>query len=727
MTQGAVASASLSHVPVVHPASTGSASWMPSGLARFLEGLTSRIVVRYTLIMAGMIGLCVVVMSLFYFMQFRTIIAETDRTIQTLVTEKMQERDYMHGDSLAFRAQRDLSRALAEGDDAALSLNAGILRKNNALILLDVYDAQGRYVALSGDSGLRGAGPFRRPPILDGTGTPRIEVGDRHLEVEGILRHDGRQVGAFRLVRPISVTQEAVDYIREASAEARVEHVGQILTAILLAGGLAISAGTFFAIRIARRLSQPIQQLVEEAGYIGREQFGRTLPIRHRDEVGDLFAAFNEMSHALAEKRDAMQRATESEIARLEAESSSQAKSEFLANMSHEIRTPMNGVLGMAQLLGMGPLAPAQKQPVDIILRSGEALMTVINDILDFSKLQSGQLRIDPQPFELRDTVDDVMALLGHTARAKQLELVGDMPLSIPSQLVGDEGRIRQILINLIGNALKFTKDGHVCLRVRDLSSGPERARLRLEVEDTGIGIAADKLARIFNQFEQADNTTTRRYGGTGLGLTISQQLAGLMGGEISVASTPGEGSVFAFEIELERADVGRPAKSEPTRALPDGTPILVVDDFEHTRNVLCQQLTRLGARPICVPDAGRAVSALKRAKEVHDFRFPLVVTDHLMPGRTGLDLVAEVRATREIADTPFVVLTATSAAAVAEDYAALGVADVVEKPYPTQRLIDVLMTHLADGGVRQLKALAQEGRDGSHDPGVPEAARLSA
>ena len=337
--------------------------------------------------------------------------------------------------------------------------------------------------------------------------------------------------------------------------------------------------------------------------------------------------------------------------------------------------------------------------------------MTVINDILDFSKLQSGQLRIDPEPFELRDTIDDIMALLGHTAREKKLELIGDMPISIPSQLEGDEGRIRQILINLIGNAIKFTETGHVRLKVTsdEGSRDPAKARLRFDVEDTGIGIPQDKLARIFNQFEQADNTTTRRFGGTGLGLSISQQLAEAMGGSITVSSEFGKGSVFSFVIELPRSELDQQPKSEPEVILTERVPILIVDDLAASRNVLCQQLTRFGANPVCVEDVDKAIHVMARAQNHHGFSFPLVIVDHDMPGKTGLDLVKAVRSIPAISGTKMIIVSSESAESIADAYAEYGVQDIIEKPYPTQRITEVLTHHLSETRLQNLKQVVEQ------------------
>ncbi|MEM7730365.1 MAG: ATP-binding protein, partial [Pseudomonadota bacterium] len=684
--------------------------------------MTSSLVVKYTAVISSIVAACVILLGLFYFMQFRELVVETDAATQTIVAEKLATRDLERAANLAEQATTLFAPPLARGEGGNMKRRIDFFVDSNALSELRIYDANGHALGLDHPLGLRSASnvlPDEDPRTLK---TIRTELDGGALVAQGPLTHDGVRVGSFRLSHPIEDTGETLQHIHDSFVQARAENYRRILTAIVLAGGLAIAIGIFAATRIARYLSRPIQQLVTEAGHISREEFGRELVVEHRDEIGDLFVAFNEMSRNLADGREAMRQANENEIARLEAEQTSKAKSEFLANMSHEIRTPMNGVLGMAQLLGMGPLSAAQRQQVDIILRSGEALMTVINDILDFSKLQSGQLRIDAHPFELRDTVDDVMALLGHTARGKQLELLADMPLSIPSQIVGDEGRVRQILINLVGNALKFTHDGYVALTLRSVEDAETgHARLRFEIADTGIGIPEDKLATIFNQFEQADNTTTRRYGGTGLGLTITQQLIEAMGGHIVVTSTVGEGSTFTVELGFPLSDQPSRPKSEPSNRLSSKTPVLIVDDLDTPRKILSQQLERFGASPVCASDADEAFGIMMRAKSVHDFQFPLVIADHIMPGQTGLDLVKRVRATPEIAGTHFMITTCTHADKVADDYARYGVVDILEKPYPTQRITDVILTHLSEGRAQSPKRMIPAERQPGEDQPIED------
>lgn len=369
--------------------------------------------------------------------------------------------------------------------------------------------------------------------------------------------------------------------------------------------------------------------------------------------------------------------------ARAAAEMASTAKSEFLANMSHEIRTPMNGVLGMAELLKQTELTERQKIFAETIYGSGSALLTIINDILDYSKIEAGKMELDPAPFFLKNAVEDVAALLGVTARAKSIELMLRVQPGMPECVIGDVSRIRQAVTNLVGNAIKFTHEGHVLISVAGAVDG-EAANVRISVQDTGIGIAADKIDDVFGQFNQAESSTTRKYGGTGLGLSITQSLVEAMGGSVRVESTLGKGSIFMIDLVLPVAETPE-SVANPAVSL-QGEVILVVDDNAINRQILEEQLTVWGAAAVSADSAAVALEILRgQADKQAPIRIALI--DYHMPEMDGLQLTEAMRDDPACADVKTVVLSSVDDDAVSAQFRALGVANVMAKPVKSSLL----------------------------------------
>ncbi len=369
------------------------------------------------------------------------------------------------------------------------------------------------------------------------------------------------------------------------------------------------------------------------------------------------------------------------------AEAANRAKSEFLANMSHEIRTPMNGVMGMIDLALRSSLKPRQHELLSLAKSSAESLLGLLNDILDFSKIEAGRLELESAPFNLPETLGDTIKVLGSRAHEKGLELTLAIAPEIPEVLVGDSGRLCQALINLVGNALKFTTRGEIAVRVERESHSESEISIRIAVRDTGIGIAHEKLAEIFAPFTQADTSTTRLYGGTGLGLAICTHLTKAMGGRIWVESQPGQGSTFSFTARfgVPDGDEDRPA---PRHQALQGLPILVVDDNATNRMILEELLTRWGMKPALVEGGRAALEAINRAGDVGE-PYPLVLLDVMMPEMDGFSVAEQIRRDPELAGTAIIILSSADRPDDPELSRTLGIAAYLRKPVKASDLLD--------------------------------------
>ena len=377
------------------------------------------------------------------------------------------------------------------------------------------------------------------------------------------------------------------------------------------------------------------------------------------------------------------------------AELANRSKSEFLANMSHEIRTPMNGVLGMTELLLATSLTDKQRRYANNVRLSGEGLLTTINDILDFSKIEAGKLFLEQVDFDLRDAVEEVIELLAERAHAKNLELVCNIPAEVPTAVQGDPYRLRQVLMNLIGNAVKFTDQGEVVVDVSTLEQSRTLVVLQILIKDTGIGIAQAAQCHIFDAFSQADGTTTRKFGGTGLGLSIAKKLVELMNGTIRVESTPGQGSIFSFTACFPKQVTSRASRP----ALPpsvQGLRVLIADDNATNLSILKHQMLGWGMQPHVVQNGRQALERLRvAASEAQPY--DMAILDMKMPDMDGLELAEAIQAEPNIAPRRVAILSSIAMEGVADAARAVGVSIFLRKPLRQRELYRALTTMMRD------------------------------
>lgn len=461
---------------------------------------------------------------------------------------------------------------------------------------------------------------------------------------------------------------------------------------VLLGGALVIGIliGQAIPSLLERQFLTPMRRLRQGVQRLSEGDLGYRIGLDPHTELGEVATAFDDMATRLQDRERELVAQSVLREAKEAAETANQAKSEFLAVMSHEIRTPLNGVIGMAELLLGTDLNQQQQRFANTILGSGRTLLAIINDILDFSKIEAGRLDLEVVPFDPRALIEDTAALLAPRAHEKGLDLISDLPLELPVTIHSDPVRIRQLLINLVGNAIKFTERGEVLIRLRVLTAHAQ-PRMYCEVQDTGIGIPKEAQAKIFDSFTQADSSTNRRYGGTGLGLAISKRLARIMGGEIGVDSTLEVGSRFWFTVALHQPVESVRPQWLVQEELLHGKRVLIVDDNTTNREILQHQVTLWGMSNEAAEDGHGALALLKdTALPAEDF--DVAILDLRMPGMDGLELARRIRMDLKLSRLKVLLLASGGGANLDPAHIAnAGVQTVLHKPLRQAELYSAL------------------------------------